>query len=54
MITLKERRGPEQGSGFPGSSRRQRWDLLEEYFLGRIPEEVERAVEKEKQAKDRA
>ena len=31
----------------------QRWDLLEDYFLGRIPERVEREVEKErdKQAK---
>ena len=26
----------------------QRWDLLEDYFLGRIPEEVEKAVEKAK------
>ena len=26
----------------------QRWDLLEYYFLDRIPEEVENAVEKEK------
>ena len=31
----------------------RRWDLLEDYFLGRIPEEVEREAEKEreKQAK---
>lgn len=29
----------------------ERWNLLEDYFLGRIPEEVERAVEKEKLAK---
>ena len=33
----------------------QRWNLLEDYFLGRIPEEVEREIEKEreKQAKSK-
>ena len=30
----------------------QRWDLLEDYFLGRIPEEVEKEVEKEKAKKN--
>ena len=29
-------------------SSEQRWDLLEDYFLGRIPEEVEKALEKGK------
>lgn len=29
----------------------ERWNLLEDYFLGRIPEEVEREVEKEKTKK---
>ncbi len=32
----------------------ERWDLLEDYFLGRIPEEVEREVEKERKKKDKA
>ena len=26
---------------------RQRWDLLEDYFLGKIPEEIEKAVQKD-------
>lgn len=27
----------------------ERWDLLEDYFLGRIPEEVKREIEKAKE-----
>ena len=32
----------------------QRWDLLEDYFLGKIPEKVRKAVEREKAKKAKA
>ena len=32
----------------------QRWDLLEDYFLGKIPEKVRKAVEREKTKKTKA
>ena len=32
----------------------QRWDLLEDYFLGKIPEKVRKVVEREKTKKTKA
>ena len=32
----------------------QRWDLLEDYFVGKIPEKVRKAVDREKAKKAKA